>query len=575
MVVDSAFTWGDDRKPNTPWNRTVIYECHVKGMTMRHPDVDDNLKGRYLGLATEPIIEHLLSLGVTALELLPVHQSITERALQERSLVNYWGYNSVGYFAPDVRYSSGGNGLQVYEFKSMVKKLHSAGIEVILDVVYNHTGEGDHSGPTLSLRGIDNKSYYRLDPGDQRRYVDYTGCGNSLNMLHPRTIQLIMDSLRYWVQEMHVDGFRFDLAATLARELVEVDRLGTFFDIIHQDPVLSQVKLIAEPWDLGPGGYQVGNFPIRWAEWNGQYRDTVRSFWRGEKGVVSKLATRLSGSSDIYQWSDRPPHASINFVTAHDGFTLNDLVSYSSKHNEVNGEGNRDGSDLNLSSNAGVEGPSEMPAIAAAREAMQRNFLATLAFSLGVPMISHGDEVSRTQRGNNNAYAQDNELTWMDWNLDATRRALLDFTRRVIAIRLSNPAWRRRSFFRGKRGVDAGSARDVTWLAPGGLEMRDEDWANQNRQALGMMIDGSATDDVDDRGRAVRGDTVLFLMSAGSAQVEFVLPGPPEGQIWQEVLNTAASPVVQSDPRKCVLSPSSCVLLREGIDRRHTPPRTP
>src|ERR671939_2084197 len=469
VVIDPAFTWGDDRPPRTPWNRTVIYECHVRGMTIMHPDVPEQLRGTYLGLASDPIIDHLRSLGVTAVELLPVHHFAVDRLLAERGLTNYWGYNSIGFFAPDVRYACGGRGEQVYQFKSMVKKLHSAGIEVILAVVYNHTAEGNHLGPTLSLRGIDNKAYYRLDPKNPRFYIDFTGTGNSLNMQHPRTIQLIMDSLRYWVLDMHVDGFRFDLAPVLARELYEVNRLSAFFDIIHQAPVLSRVKLIAEPWDVGPGGYQVGNFPIKWAEWNGKYRDSVRHFWRGDPGHVGDVASRLAGSADIYKWSDRGAYASINFVIAHDGYTLNDLVSYEQKHNEANGENNQDGHNDNVSRNWGAEGETDDPNILDARYRAMKNFLATLAFSQGVPMLAHGDEVARTQKGNNNAYAQDNEISWMNWDLDERRRQLLEFTRKVFALRHSNPALRRRHFFRGQEVPN--SLKDLTWVRPDGQEM--------------------------------------------------------------------------------------------------------
>src|SRR5919109_979949 len=412
VVIDSAFTWGADRRPRIPWNRTVIYERHVRGMRIRHREVPEPLRGTYLGLCSDAMIDYLLALGVTAIELLPIHQSVLDRHLAEKGLTNYWGYNSIGFFAPDVRFATQGLGHQVDQFKSMVKTLHSSGIEVILDVVYNHTGEGNHLGPTVSLRGIDNRAYYRLDPKNPRQYVDFTGTGNSLNMQHPRTIQLIMDSLRYWVLDMHVDGFRFDLAPVLARELFEVNRLSAFFDIIQQDPLLSTVKLIAEPWDVGPAGYQVGNFPIGWAEWNDKYRDDVRSFWRGDAGKVNMLASRLSGSSDIYQWSDRQAYASVNFVTAHDGFTLHDLVSYERKHNEANAEDNRDGSDENDSRNWGVEGETESQPIRRMRERMKRNFLATLIFSQGVRMLSHGDELGRTQLGNNNAYCQDNEIGW-------------------------------------------------------------------------------------------------------------------------------------------------------------------
>ena len=570
VVVDSAFTWGDDRPPRTPWNRTVIYETHVKGMTALHPDVDDRWRGTYLGLASDPILDHLLALGVTAVELLPAHHFAVDRHLAEKGLTNYWGYNSIGFFAPDVRYSSGGLASQVYEFKSMVKKLHSAGIEVILDVVYNHTAEGNHLGPTLSLKGIDNKAYYRLEPNDLRYYTDFTGTGNSLNMLHSRTMQLIMDSLRYWVLEMHVDGFRFDLATVLARELYEVNRLGTFFDIIHQDPVLNQVKLIAEPWDVGPGGYQVGNFPIRWAEWNGKYRDDVRHFWKGDPGVVSTMASRLAGSSDIYQWSDRSAYASVNFVVAHDGYTLHDLVSYERKHNEVNGEGNRDGHDDNVSRNWGVEGPTDDEGINRMRRRSMRNFLATMAFSQGVPMLAHGDEIARTQRGNNNAYAQDNEITWVDWSLEEWQRELLAFARRVFAIRHSNPVLRRRHFFNGGR-VRENGLKEVTWLRADGREMGDRDWHRGDSHVLGMLINGAATDETDDRGRPVHGDTMLILLNGGAGDTTFALPDVDGVGGWQLLVDTAdegpgETRAVEGDA--VPLRMHSLVLLRHGTERR-------
>ena len=568
IVVDSAFTWGNDRAPKVPWNRTLIYECHVKGMTMLHPDVPDAVRGTYLGLASDPIIDHLHSLGVTAIELLPVHQFAVDRRLAELGLTNYWGYNSIGFFAPDVRYATGWGGQQVDEFKSMVKTLHSAGIEVILDVVYNHTAEGNHLGPTLSLRGIDNRAYYRLDPKNPRMYIDFTGTGNSLNMLHPRTIQLIMDSLRYWVLDMHVDGFRFDLAPVLARELYDVNRLSSFFDIIHQDPVLSQVKLIAEPWDVGPGGYQVGNFPIGWAEWNGKYRDTVRSYWRGDAGRIAELASRLSGSSDIYQWSDRKAYASVNFVTAHDGFTLRDLVSYEHKHNEANGEQNRDGSDDNLSRNWGVEGPTDDPHIREMRDQAERNFLATLAFSQGVPMLSHGDEMGRTQCGNNNAYTQDNETTWVHWDLTAREKALLAFTRRVFALRHENPVLRRRSFFRG-RPVGGTGKKDLSWLRPDGRELTDADWHDANIRALGMLIVGAASDETDERGRPVMGDTLLVLVNNGEAEQRFSLPSMEETGVWLEVVNTVTASELHAVEEGCVtLAPYSLILLRYTAKRR-------
>ncbi|MFL5576036.1 MAG: glycogen debranching protein GlgX [Gemmatimonadaceae bacterium] len=570
VVVESAFTWEDDRPPRTPWNRTLIYECHVRGMTIRHPDVDERLRGTFLGLASDPVLDHLLALGVTAVELLPVHHFAADRHLAERGLTNYWGYNSIGFFAPDIRYSTGGLGAQVYEFKSMVKKLHSAGIEVILDVVYNHTGEGNHLGPTLSLRGVDNRSYYLLNPDDPRYYLDFTGTGNSLNMTHPRTIQLIMDSLRYWVTEMHVDGFRFDLAPVLARELYEVNRLGTFFDIIHQDPVLSRVKLIAEPWDVGPGGYQVGNFPVGWAEWNDKYRDAVRRYWRGDPGVVPELASRLSGSSDIYAWNDRQAYASVNFVTAHDGYTLRDLVSYERKHNEANGEENQDGHNENLSRNWGAEGDSGDARVNSMRLRSMRNFLATLALSQGVPMISHGDEIGRTQRGNNNAYAQDNELAWVDWDLADWQRELLAFTRKLFAIRHTNPVLRRRAFFRG-RPVGREGAKDLTWLRPDGSEMRHEDWQDPGNHALGMLISGEAADETDERGRPVKGDTMLVLFNASDREVSFATPQVGGEGFWAELVNTAQRDLHVVLHGAVRLAPYSLELLRFGADRRlHT-----
>jgi glycogen operon protein len=538
VVIDQTFTWGDDRPPRVPWHRTVIYECHVKGMTMRHPDVPEHLRGTYLGLATDPIIDHLRSLSVTAVELLPVHHHMPERPVVERGLTNYWGYNSIGFFAPDVRFATGALGQQVTEFRSMVKRFHRAGIEVILDVVYNHTAEGNHLGPTLSFRGIDNASYYRLDTARPRYYLDFTGCGNSLNMMHPRTMQLIMDSLRYWVSEMHVDGLRFDLASALARELYQVNRLGRFFDIIKQDPVISQVKLIAEPWDLGEGGYQVGNFPVGWAEWNGKYRDTVRRFWRGDAGQLPELAYRLSGSSDLYEDDERSPHASINFVTAHDGYTLHDLVSYERKQNEANGEGNRDGTEANWSRNWGAEGPTEAVHVMQMRERMMRNFLATLAFSQGVPMLSHGDELGRSQLGNNNAYCQDNELTWVNWDLDAGQRKLLAFAQGVLAIRAANPVLRRRTFFRG-HAITPHGVKDLAWLRADGLEMTDADWRAPRLHVLGMLVHGRATDERDDRGRLAVGETVLILLNGGGRSRRFALPDLTEPGTWIEVLNTA------------------------------------
>ena len=571
VVLDPTFTWDDDRPLHIPWNRTVIYEVHVKGMTKLHPDVPEHLRGTYLGLCSEPMLRYFQDLGITAVELLPVHQSLTDRHLGERGLTNYWGYNSICFFAPDVRYATQGLGSQVYEFKSMVRTFHKAGIEVILDVVYNHTGEGDHRGPTVSFRGIDNAAYYRLDPKNPRLYTDFTGTGNSLNMRHPRTIQLIMDSLRYWVTDMHVDGFRFDLAPVLARELFEVDKLSAFFDIIHQDPTLASVKLIAEPWDVGPGGYQVGHFPIRWAEWNDRYRDTVRHFWRGDRGWVPELASRLAGSSDLYEPSGRAAYASVNFVTAHDGFTLHDLVSYETKHNEANGENNRDGHEDNVSRNWGVEGETEDPAILDVRDRQMRNFIATLAFSQGVPMLSHGDELARTQRGNNNAYAQDNELTWVNWTVSDRARALLGFTRRVLAIRHSNPVLRRRHFFRGE-ATTQGGPKDLSWIRPDGQEMTQADWHDEENRVVGMLIHGEATDELDDRGRPISGDTMLLLLNGGEQRVSFVLPpvGGPERHTWAELIDTADEDLRRIDDGCVWVEPYSLVLLRLGSNRRLT-----
>ena len=540
VVVDQAFTWGGDQLLRTPWDRTVIYEVHVHGFTARHPDVPPNLRGTYAGLATPEVIEHLQHVGVTAVELLPVHHFVRDKHLVDRGLTNYWGYNSIGFFAPDIRYAaSPERAHHVWEFKTMVKALHNAGIEVILDVVYNHTGEGNHLGPTLSFRGIDNASYYRLVPDHPRFYQDYTGCGNTLNVRHPRVLQLIMDSLRYWVLEMHVDGFRFDLASTLARELHDVDRLSAFFDIIHQDPVLSQVKLIAEPWDLGEGGYQVGNFPAGWAEWNGRYRDAIRRYWKGDGGQVAELAYRLSGSSDLYEGGGRRPHASINFVTAHDGFTLHDLVSYNQKHNEANGEDNRDGTDDNLSWNCGVEGPTNKPSIAALRERQKRNMLATLLLSQGVPMLCSGDEIGRTQGGNNNAYCQDNEISWVDWTLSKPQQALLTFTRGLIALRQKHPVFRRRRFFQGRR-IRGMEVKDLYWLRPDGKEMTDEDWTQGYVRCLGVRLAGDAMEEKDAKGRPLLDETFLVLLNAHHEPRPFTLPAHKRGVRWQPVFDTAS-----------------------------------
>jgi len=539
VVAHSYFDWGDDHPPRIPWHQSIIYEVHVKGFSARNPDVPPEERGTYAGLASPASIEYLKQLGVTAVELLPVHAFLDDMHLVGRGLRNYWGYNTIGYFAPEARYSSSGNsGGQVAEFKRMVRELHRANIEVILDVVYNHSAEGNHLGPTLNFRGIDNRSYYKLVPDNLRYYQDYTGTGNSLNVGHPQVLRLIMDSLRYWILEMHVDGFRFDLASTLARELHDVDRLSAFFDIIHQDPVISQVKLIAEPWDVGEGGYQVGNFPILWAEWNGKYRDAVRRYWRGDESQVAELGYRLTGSSDLYASDGRRPYASINFVTAHDGFTLRDLVSYNEKHNEANGEENRDGTDDNLSWNCGVEGPTDDPEINALRARQQRNFLATLLFSQGVPMICGGDEIGRTQQGNNNAYCQDNEISWYDWELDDERRALLDFTRRLIETRLRHPALRRRKFFQGRR-IRGSDVRDITWLRPDGGEMTETEWEASWVRTLGVRLDGRALDELDERGDPIVDDTLLLLLNAHADTVPMTLPQPLPGTVWEVVIDTA------------------------------------
>jgi len=517
----------------------VIYEAHVRGLTLQHPDVPPRYRGTYAALATAPVIEHLQRLGVTALELMPTHAFVHDRHLVERRLKNYWGYNSIGYFAPATQYAASEHPER--EFKTMVKALHSAGIEVILDVVYNHTAEGSHLGPTLSFRGIDNASYYRLVPNDGRYYMDYTGCGNTLNMRHPRVLQLIMDSLRYWILEMHVDGFRFDLASALARELHAVDRLGAFFDIIRQDPVISQVKLIAEPWDLGEGGYQVGGFPAGWAEWNGRYRDAARAYWKGDGGLIGEMGYRLTGSSDLYGHSGRRPHASINFVTSHDGFTLADLVTYEHKHNEANLENNQDGDNHNLSWNCGVEGPSADPGIRALRARQQRNLLATLFLSQGVPMIPAGDEFGRTQQGNNNAYCQDNEISWLDWGLDDARKELLDFVRRIVALRRAHPTFRRQHFFEG-RAIHGTGLRDIVWYDPSGAEMSDEQWRAHHARCLGMYFDGAAIAEQDRRGRQVRDSDFLVMLNASASALQFRLPLPHPQARWSLVVDTARVP---------------------------------
>ncbi len=535
VVTQPFFEWGNDRPPRTPWNETVIYEAHVKGLTMRHPDVPERQRGTYSGLAHPAVVDHLVCLGVTAIELLPVHRFFSEHHLIEQGLSNYWGYNSIAYLAPHDAYASTEAERVVPEFKRMVRTLHEAGIEVILDVVYNHTAEGNHLGPTLSLKGFDNQAYYRLVDDDPRYYMDYTGTGNSMNMRHPHVLQLIMDSLRYWVEEMHVDGFRFDLASALARELHDVDRLSTFFEVIQQDPVISQTKLIAEPWDVGEGGYQVGNFPPLWSEWNGRYRDSVRDYWRGADQTLPEFASRFTGSSDLYQSDRRRPSASINFVTAHDGFTLRDLVSYNAKHNDANGEDNRDGTDDNRSWNCGVEGATDDPEVLALRARQQRNILTTLMLSQGVPMLVAGDELGRTQEGNNNGYAQDNELSWLDW--DDVDHDLRDFTRQLLALRRNHPVFRRRRFFEGKaaRGVEFA---DIAWLTPDGQLMSDEHWTSGFAKSLQIVLNGQGITSTDDRGQVVTDQSFLLLYNAHHEPLEFV--APPEGPFgpWVVVLDT-------------------------------------
>jgi isoamylase len=555
VVVNPYFDWGADRPPGTPYHESVIYEAHVRGLTMRHPGIPEAERGTYVGMSHPAVLDHLRGLGVTAVELMPVHQFLTDAFLIERGLTNYWGYNTIGFFAPHNAYSfAGTRGEQVQEFKSMVRVLHEAGIEVILDVVYNHTAEGNHLGPTLSLRGIDNAAYYRLVDDDPAYYYDTTGTGNSLLMQHPHVLQLIMDSLRYWVLEMHVDGFRFDLAAALARQFHEVDRLSAFFDLVQQDPVVSQVKLIAEPWDVGEGGYQVGNFPPLWSEWNGKYRDTVRDLWRGEPATLPEFAFRLTGSSDLYADDGRHPVASVNFVTCHDGFTLADLVSYNDKHNEANGEGGRDGSDDNRSWNCGAEGPTGEPGIGELRLRQECNFLATLLLSQGVPMLTAGDELGRTQQGNNNAYCQDNDISWVHWPPasagDASPGAaapgpgaaemLLGFTQRLITLRRDHPVFRRRRYLRGRPLRGGGDQLgDVAWFSPGGEEMTDQDWDAGCAQSLTVFLNGGSITEADRRGQPIRDDSFLLLFNASPRELKFTLPPARYGEVWETVLDTA------------------------------------
>jgi isoamylase len=569
VVINPFFDWTDDRPPRVPYHETVIYEAHVKGLTIDHPEIPPEQRGTYAGLAHPVMVDYFRDLGVTAVELMPVHQFVPEHALVARGLSNYWGYNTIGFLAPHNTYTAAGQrGEQVLEFKAMVRTLHEAGIEVILDVVYNHTAEGDHLGPTLSFRGIDNAAYYRLRDDDRRYHLDYTGCGNSLNVRHPHALQLIMDSLRYWVLEMHVDGFRFDLASALARELHDVERLSAFFDLVQQDPVVSQVKLIAEPWDVGEGGYQVGNFPPLWTEWNGQYRDTIRDFWRGQPGTLPQFAYRLAGSSDLYAQSNRRPVASINFVTCHDGFTLRDLVSYNVKHNDANGEANRDGSDDNRSWNCGYEGETDDPGVLALRARQQRNFLASLFLSQGVPMLSHGDELGRTQRGNNNGYCQDAPLSWVHW--DEADDRLLEFVRTLAALRRDHPVFRRRRFFRGAERDGLG---DVAWLTPSGDPMTDEAWDAGYAKSLAVFLNGDAISEPDPRGRRVSDDSFLLLFNAHSETVRFTVPGMEYGERWEYVLDTDDPGLVRGrEPvkvRDSVDVPGrAMIVLRRLIDQR-------
>ncbi|MBX3246408.1 MAG: glycogen debranching protein GlgX [Myxococcales bacterium] len=576
LVTSPYFDWSQDHHPSVPWHNTVIYEVHVRGFTQRHPDIPPELRGTYAGLAHPAAIEHLRSLGVTAVELLPVHEFVHERFLRRKGLRNYWGYASIGYFAPHGEYAArGSDGHQVSEFKEMVRALHAAGIEVILDVVYNHTGEGTPDEPAISFRGIDNAAYYRLDPNDPSKYVDYTGTGNSLKMRNPHVMQLVMDSLRYWVTDMHVDGFRFDLAPVLARELHEVNRLSTFFQIIQQDPVLQRVKLIAEPWDLGEGGYQIGNFPPQWSEWNGKYRDTVRDFWRGRDQTLAELAHRLTGSSDLYgpvngHGAERRPNASINFVTCHDGFTLADLVSYERKHNDANLEDSRDGTNDNRSSNHGVEGPTNDPAIKALRARQQRNFLATLMLSQGVPMLSHGDEVGRTQQGNNNAYCQDNELSWIDWT--GMDRGLLGFTRQLIALRTAHPVFQRRNWFQGT-SIRGSGLRDIGWFRPDGQEMTERDWQVAYARSLGVFLNGEGIPSVDPRGRPIVDDSFYLIIHAHHDAMDFFIPELGAG-LWKVVLDTA-EPSTEGSEYAClepvsVIGRSMQLLRRARGDLRRT-----
>ena len=576
VVIDTSYDWEGDRLLEIPMHDTVIYEMHVKGLTERHPDIPTDIRGTYAAVAHPVTIEYLKNLGITAIELMPVHHFVQDSHLIDKGLRNYWGYNSQSFFAPHADYAASGKaGQQVREFKDMVKKLHKAGLEVILDVVYNHTAEGNHYGPMLGMKGLDNQSYYRLVEGDKQFYMDYTGTGNTINMVHNRCLQLVMDSLRYWVTEMHVDGFRFDLASALARGLYEVGKLSTFLDTIHQDPVISQVKLIAEPWDVGPGGYQVGAFPVLWSEWNGKYRDSVREFWKGDASGVADMAYRLTGSSDLYELSGRRPAASINFVTAHDGFTLRDLYSYNEKHNEANGEDNRDGERSNHSWNCGVEGPTDDPEIRELRLRMQRNQLATLLLSQGVPMICMGDEYGRTQSGNNNAYCQDNEISWFDWDWNDEQKALHAFTRNLIELRRDNPVFHRRRFFSGRK-IHAKSLGDILWLNPTGHEMTEANWSDGNQRSIGMILNGEGMDEYDERGKRIKDDIFLVLLNGYWEGVKFTLPGVQEYTRWEMLLDSHTSEVpVKKDytaNKKFTLGPRSIYLFRLKLRKANRTP---
>jgi glycogen operon protein len=560
VVVDPAFDWAGDRPPATPWSRTLIYEAHVRGLTIRHPGVDPALRGTYLGLCAPPVVEHLLRLGVTAVELMPVQHFATEPHLTDLGLTNYWGYNPIAFMAPHAPYATACRGEQVVEFKRMVRTLHERGLEVLLDVVFGHTGEGGHGGPTLGLKGLGNATYYRLRPEDHARYEDFTGCGNTLRIAHPRTLQLVMDALRYWVRDMHVDGFRFDQAVVLGRDGAVFDPWARLFTLMAQDPVLAGVKLIAEPWDLGPGGYQLGGFAWGWAEWNGRYRTGVRSFWRGDAATLAEMASRLAGSSDLFAGSGRGPSSSVNHVACHDGFTLHDLVSHERKHNEANGEGNRDGFDDNRSCNWGVEGETDEPRVRRRRERMKRNFLATLACSQGVPMLLMGDEMGRTQRGNNNAYCQDSEVSWVDWTLTEEQRDLLAFARRVLTLRQDHPVLRRRTFFRG-HPVTPGGEKDLAWLRADGTEMTPADWHDPELRHVGCLIQGSASDYVDEEGNEVTGATLLLLLNAGPRRVRFALPAATEADAWQELVHVARRRTRRITGRRVAVPPRCLILL--------------